>query len=64
MPETTKLIIAQRIASVRDADRIIVMQSGRINAFGTHEELLRTCDIYREIYEVQTQPNGDFDNPQ
>ena len=64
MPETTKLIIAQRIASVQDADRIIVMQSGRINAFGTHEELLRTCDIYREIYEVQTQPNGDFDNPQ
>ena len=64
MPNTTKLIIAQRILSVQDADRIIVMQSGRINAFGTHEELLRTCDIYREIYEVQTQPNGDFDNPQ
>jgi ATP-binding cassette subfamily B protein len=40
------------------------MQSGRINAFGTHEELLGTCNIYREIYEVQTQPNGDFDNPQ
>lgn len=64
MPDTTKLIIAQRIASVQDADRIIVMQSGRIEAFGTHEELLGTCNIYREIYEVQTQPNGDFDNPQ
>lgn len=64
MSETTKLIIAQRILSVQDADRIIVMQSGSIKAFGTHEELLKTCDIYREIYEMQTQPDGDFDNPQ
>lgn len=51
LPETTKLIIAQRISSVEDADRIIVMDGGRIDAIGTHEELLKTNKIYQEVYE-------------
>lgn len=53
LPETTKLIIAQRISSVEDADRIIVMDGGRIDAIGTHEELLRANKIYQEVYESQ-----------
>ena len=61
IPDTTKLIIAQRISSVQDADRIIVMDEGQINGFGTHEELLKTNEIYREVYESQTQGGGDFD---
>ena len=61
IPDTTKLIIAQRVSSVQDADRIIVMDEGRINGFGTHEELLDTNEIYREVYESQTQGGGDFD---
>ena len=61
IPNTTKLIIAQRISSVQVADRIIVMEEGRINGFGTHEELLETNEIYREVYESQTQGGGDFD---
>lgn len=61
IPGTTKLIIAQRIASVQNADRIIVMEDGRINGFGTHEELLAGNDIYRDVYESQTGGNGDFD---
>ena len=61
IPNTTKLIIAQRISSVQDADRIIVMEEGRINGFGTHEGLLETNEIYREVYESQTQGGGDFD---
>ncbi len=61
IPGTTKLIIAQRIASVQDADRIIVMEDGRIAAFDTHEALLEKSDIYREIYETQTGGSGDFD---
>ena len=52
-PETTKIIIAQRVLSVQDADRIVVMENGTVNAVGTHEELLSTCEIYREIYESQ-----------
>ena len=58
IPDTTKIIIAQRVASVEHADKIIVMKGGRVDAMGTHEELLRSSDIYREIYESQTQ-GGD-----
>lgn len=61
IPNTTKLIIAQRISSVQDADRIIVMEEGQIHGFGTHEELLASNEIYREVYESQTQGGGDFD---
>ena len=61
IPDTTKLIIAQRISSVQYADRIIVMEEGRINGFGTHEELLKSNEIYREVYESQTRGGGDFD---
>ena len=58
IPDTTKLIIAQRVSSVQDADRIIVLEDGKINGFGTHEELLETNTIYREIYESQTRKEG------
>ena len=61
IPGTTKLIIAQRISSVMDADRIIVLDDGRLNGFGTHEELLQSNEIYRDVYESQTQGGGDFD---
>lgn len=61
IPDTTKLIISQRISSVQDADRIIVMEEGQVNGFGTHEELLASNTIYREVYESQTQGGGDFD---
>jgi len=61
IPGTTKLIIAQRISSVQDADRILVMEDGRIDGFGTHEELLETNAIYREVFESQTSGAGDFD---
>ena len=61
IPDTTKLIIAQRIASVMEADRIIVMEDGRVDGFGTHEERLRENDSYREVYESQTRGGGDFD---
>ncbi len=61
LPDITKMIIAQRISSVQDADRIIVMDDGEINGFGTHEELLETNEIYREVYESQTGGSGDFD---
>ena len=61
IPGTTKLIIAQRIGSVQGCDRIIVMDDGKINGFGTHEELLASNDIYREVYESQTGASGDAD---
>ena len=61
LPGTTKLIIAQRISSVQDADRIIVLDGDTVNGFDTHENLLKTNAIYREIYEAQTQGGGDFD---
>ena len=62
IPGTTKLIIAQRISSVQDADRILVLDEGHVSAFGSHEELLKTSAIYREVWESQTgNGNGDFD---
>lgn len=61
IPGTTKLIIAQRISSVSHADRIIVMNEGQIDGFGTHDELLATNEIYRDVYESQTSGSGDFD---
>ena len=60
IPDTTKLIIAQRISSVQDADRILVLDQGAVVGFGTHEELLKDNDIYRDIYELQ-QKGADFD---
>lgn len=63
IPETTKIIIAQRIASVQDADMIIVMENGKIAAAGTHDELIKVSDIYREVYEQQTN-GGDNDENQ
>jgi len=61
IPGTTKLIIAQRISSVRDADRIIVLDGGRIDGIGTHEELLKSNEIYRDVFESQSGGNKDFD---
>lgn len=61
IPDTTKLIIAQRVSSVQNADRIIVMDHGMISDFGTHEELLKRSEIYRDVYESQTGGSGDFD---
>ena len=61
IPDTTKLIIAQRISSIKNADRIIVMENGRVADFGTHEELLEREPIYQEVYNSQTQGGGDFD---
>ncbi len=61
IPGTTKLIIAQRISSVQDCDRIIVMDDGQVNGFGSHAELLKSNDIYREVYESQTGVSGDAD---
>ncbi len=58
IPDTTKIIIAQRISSVEECDKIIVMDQGRVNAIGTHEELIKTNEIYREVYESQTQQGG------
>ena len=63
IPGTTKLIISQRVSSIQDADRILVLENGKIAGFGTHEELLEQNKIYREIVEAQTQAGGDFDQP-
>ena len=59
IPDTTKFIIAQRISSIEDADKILVMDGGRISAMGTHGELLQSCEIYREIYESQTKGGSE-----
>ncbi len=61
LPGTTKIIIAQRILSVRDCDRIVVMENGQVVAFDTHERLLQSCQPYCEIYDIQTEGTGDFD---
>lgn len=63
IPNTTKIIIAQRISSVSACDRILVMDNGRVSGFDTHEHLLRDNAIYREIYALQTEEGGDFDEP-
>ena len=59
IPDTTKLIIAQRITSVSDADKIIVLDDGNAVGIGTHEQLLETCEVYREIYESQFKKGGE-----
>ena len=64
IPGTTKIIIAQRVSSVQDADRILVLDNGRVNGFGTHQQLLENNKIYQEIYQAQTQGGGDFDQAQ
>jgi len=61
IPGTTKLIIAQRISSVQHADKIIVMNNGEVDGFGSHEELLATNAIYQEVYDAQVNGSGDFD---
>lgn len=63
LPGMTKLIIAQRIASVKDCDRIVVLDKGRVTGFDTHERLLATNQLYQEIYQIQTEAGGDFDKP-
>ena len=63
IPGTTKIIIAQRISSVQSADRILVLDNGRIDAFDTHDNLLKTNAIYQEIYHSQMEGGGDFDQP-
>ena len=61
IPDTTKIIIAQRISSVQDADKIVVIDNGKINGIGTHDELIENNSIYREVFESQTRA-GDFDD--
>ena len=61
LPKTTKIIIAQRISSVKYCDRILVMDNGKMTGFDTHDNLLKTNSVYREIYNIQTDATGDFD---
>ena len=61
IPDTTKLIIAQRISSVQEADRILVLDNGKISGFDTHDNLLKSNPIYQEVYESQIKGGGDFD---
>ena len=61
IPDITKLIIAQRVSSIQSADRIIVMDNGEISGFDTHENLMKSNEIYRDVYESQTKGGGDFD---
>lgn len=63
IPGTTKIIIAQRVSSVESADRILVLDEGKIDAFDTHENLLKHNAIYQEIYNSQLEGSGDFDQP-
>lgn len=63
IPGTTKIIISQRISSVKDADRVLVLDDGKVSGFDTHEKLLETNEIYKEIYDAQTGGSGDFDEP-
>ena len=63
LPQLTKIIIAQRISSVKDCDRILVLDSGKVSGFDTHDNLLRSNAIYREIYTIQNEDGGDFDEP-
>ena len=63
IPDTTKLIISQRISSIQEADRILVLEDGQVSGFDTHENLLASNDLYREINEAQTQGHADFDQP-
>ncbi len=63
MPNVTKIIVAQRVNTVMKANRIIVMESGRVVGFDSHDNLLKSCEIYREIFTLQTQDSGDFDKP-
>ena len=61
IPDTTKIIVAQRVASVEDADKIILMDGGKIVAIGNHDELMESSDIYREIYFTQNKAKGDIE---
>ena len=61
IPDTTKVIIAQRVSSVMDADQIIVLDNGRVVDIGTHEELLKRCEIYREVHDSQTKGGEDHE---
>ena len=63
IPGTTKLIISQRVSSVQEADRILVLEDGRVSGFDTHKNLLESNAVYREIYESQSKGGGDFDQP-
>ena len=63
LPDMTKIIIAQRISSVKDCDRILVLDNGRMTGYDTHENLLKTNELYQEIYKIQTEAGGDFDKP-